>query len=249
MPQYRKYIYSGDVLEVEEYFSPRKAGKTLPRGRNKNLTREQQAEWNLIRARKNLARLINTNFGEGDLFISLTHRKAVSEEKGKKELSKFFRRVREYRKRHKLPELKYIGVTECGELGREHHHVVMSAHDIEHISKLWKLGRVITSKLEPGGDYTGLANYITKETAERYKNRWCASRNLEKPRVVRREVMRKAAESRRNSLKAPKGYTVVMFNRYFSYETGEMLYLKAIRNGGYDYAFGDDCERCQGQKE
>ena len=238
MPNYRRYIYSGDVLEIEEYFSPRKAGDTISRGRNKNLTREQQAECNLIRARKQLSRLVNTNFGIGDLFITLTHRKAVSEEVGKKELAKFFRRVREYRKRHKMPELKYVGVTECGELGREHHHVVMSAHDIEHISKLWKLGRVITSKLEPGGDYTGLANYITKETAERYKNRWCASRNLEKPRVVRREI-----SAKRKNITAPKGYKIVMFNRYFSVKTGETVYLKAIKIGGYDYAYGNGSEK------
>ena len=233
MPNYRKVIYSGDVVEIEEYFSPRRAGENIHRGANKNMTSEQQAEWNLQRARKKLARLINANFKEGDLFITLTHRNAVSADDGKRELAKFFRRVREYRKRHSLPELKYIGVSETGKRGREHHHIVMSEHDVSHISKLWKLGRVITSRLEPGGDYTGLANYITKETDGGRRKRWCSSRNLDKPTVIVKEIKKVT-----KSFEPPKGYVVVHQNVYYSEITGSMRYLRAVRIGGYDYARG-----------
>ncbi len=235
MPNYRKEIYSGDVLEIEEYYSPREVGAKIPRGKNKNITPEQMAEANLHRARKHLARLINTNFKEGDLFISLTYRKAVAYEVGKRELAKFFRRVREWRKRHNYSPVKYIGVSEIGERGREHHHIVMSAHDVEHITKLWKLGRVIVSKLEPGGDYTGLANYITKECIEGRGKRWTASRNLDQPVVIQKEIKKKPAR-----LNPPKGYIVVMQTQYYSEDTGDTRYLKAIRIGGYDYAYGKD---------
>lgn len=235
MPNYRTEIYSGDVVEIEEYYCPRPVGVYIPRGTNKNVTPEQMAECNLMRARKKLARLVNTNFKEGDLFITLTYRRAVTVEEGKSELAKFFRRVREYRKRHGLSPAKYIGVSETGERGREHHHIVMSSHNTEHITTLWKLGRAIVSKLEPGGDYTGLANYITKECIAGRGKRWTASRNLMQPVVVRKEIKKKTVK-----INPPKGYTVVMQTQYYSVETGETRYLKAVRIGGYDYAYGKD---------
>lgn len=44
MPKYRKKIRSGDVYEVEEFYSPRTIGKKYERGRNENLTSEEQAK-------------------------------------------------------------------------------------------------------------------------------------------------------------------------------------------------------------
>ncbi len=42
-------------------------------------------------------------------------------------MQNFIRRVKRYRQKHDLPELKYVAVTEVGEKsGRIHHHIVMS---------------------------------------------------------------------------------------------------------------------------
>mgnify|MGYP007025191466 CR=1 FL=1 len=45
-----------DVYEVEEFYSPRTIGKKYERGRNENLTPEEQAKRNLNIARKKLTR-------------------------------------------------------------------------------------------------------------------------------------------------------------------------------------------------
>ena len=42
MPKYKKKILAGDVYEVEEFYCPRSIGKKYERGRNENLTSEDQ---------------------------------------------------------------------------------------------------------------------------------------------------------------------------------------------------------------
>ena len=66
MPKYRKKITAGDVYEVEEFYSPRTIGKKYERGRNENLTPEEQAKRNLNIARKKLTRSVNANFNGND---------------------------------------------------------------------------------------------------------------------------------------------------------------------------------------
>ena len=75
-----------------------------------------------------------------------------------------------------MPPLKYVAVTESKDK-RLHHHIVINKMDMEKVIDLWKHGRVIVSRLEPEGDYTGLANYITKESGESKGKRWKQSRN------------------------------------------------------------------------
>ena len=60
---------------------------------------------------------------------------------------------------------------------------------LKELTELWGLGRVMISRLEPGGDYTGLAFYITKENYKEYGRRWNGSRNLEKPKAAGAEKL------------------------------------------------------------
>jgi hypothetical protein len=107
----------------------------------------------------------------------------------------------------------------------------MSKMSLDDISEFWEHGRVIVSKLDPRGDYTGLANYITKQSARGiHKKRWSQSRNLKKPVRIRKEVKRNGL------IKAPKGYKIIQQELYASEVTGEMQYVEAIRIGGADYA-------------
>lgn len=237
MPYYRTTYYSGDVYEVEEYFSPRERGKRIPRGRNENLSTQQQMERNEINARKKLARLVNTNFGKGDLFVTLTYAEEPGEEEAQREMANFIRRVRRHRRKKGAPELRYVGVTEA-EDHRVHHHIIMSAMSIDELISLWTKGRCIVSMLEPGGDYTGLANYITKGKAKHKKKRWSQSRNLKKPRVRVKKITRASGP-----LKAPKGYKIIQQQYYVSDATGCTQYLRAIRVGGADYGIGMDGEK------
>ncbi len=238
MPRYRKHIWAGDVYECEEYYSPRAIGKKYNRGQNEILTSEEQKERNLKIARRKLSRLINANFKQGDLFITLTYRCRLTREEIKRELRNFLSRLRRWRKKKGLPAIKYIVVTES-ESGREHHHLLVNAMDItlKEMTELWGNGRVMISQLEPGGDYTGLARYITKENVKEYEKRWTTSRNLEQPKVV---VKKLGSVKPKKKPKAPKGYVVVESSEYFSEDIGAVRYLKAIRVGGDDYGAGKE---------
>ena len=230
MPRYRRTIISGDVIEIEEFTCYAQHAKTYSRGMNLNETDEEKQERNFRDSLKKLARLINCNFRSGDLFITLTHRDRVTEAEADKELTNFLRRLKRWRKKHDLPDLKYIARTES-EKKREHHHLIINDMPMDAIYELWKLGRVMISRLEPGGDYTGLAVYVMKEGTEPQKRRWRASKNLEKPIVKIKKL--KADKGRK--LYPPKGYQVVESYEYYSAYSGAASYLKAVRIGGSDY--------------
>lgn len=232
MPRYRRTIISGDVIEIEEFTCYAQHAKTYSRGMNLNETDEEKQERNFRDSLKKLARLINCNFRSGDLFITLTHRERVTEAEADKELTNFLRRLKRWRKKNDLPDLKYIARTEC-DRKREHHHLIVNCMDIslKELTKLWGLGIVLQSELEPGGDYTGLAVYVTKEGTEPQKRRWRASKNLEKPIVKIKKL--KADKGRK--LYPPKGYQVVESYEYYSAYSGAASYLKAVKIGGSDY--------------
>ena len=131
-----------------------------------------------------------------------------------------------------LPEFKYIAVTEIGEEGgRVHHHIVMSAVSMDEVPKQWEHGRTMVSKLDKEADYTGLSNYITKTEKKTNKKRWSQSRNLEKPIVKKKEIIKGG-----KILTAPKGYKLIQQEFYYSEFCGQVQYAKAIRIGGIDYA-------------
>lgn len=230
MPRYRRTIVSGDVIEIEEFTCFASEAKTYSRGMNRNATDEEKAERNFRDSIKKLSRLINCNFREGDLFVTLTHAERVTEAGAEKELTNFLRRLKRYRKKQGLSELKYIARTE-NEKKREHHHLIINAMGSDAIYDLWKLGRVMVSRLEPGGDYTGLAVYVMKEGAEPQKRRWRASKNLERPIVTIKKL--KAEKGRK--LYPPKGYRVLESYEYYSSYSGAASYLRAVRIGGNDY--------------
>ena len=241
MPRYQKKIYSGDVYECEVFFSPREIGKKYIRGCNQNMSPEEQQKVNLRYAQKKLSRLINCNFSEGDLFITLTHRERVDYKDAKAELIKYLRKVRRWRIKNNLPELKYISVTESKEK-REHHHLIMNEMDPKAAMELWEQGRSMISKLEKGGEYNGLANYITKEPVEEHKKRWSQSRNLQKPKVSVQKIKGQVKEKK---LTAPKGYRVTEQYMFYSELTGYVQYLRAVREGGEDWGEGNKTDEKQ----
>ena len=234
MPNYIKVIVSGDVIEVEEYFSPRQAGSSVIRGSNQNLTTAQQQERNINLARKKLSRKINANFTSGDYFITLTYNQKLEDDAVKRELKNYFNRLRAYCKKNKLPDLKYIVVTEKSK--RIHHHMVLNkVIPFDVLIDKWNYGRVIISKMDNNKDYTGLARYITKESTVDQKRRWTCSRNLLEPVEIRTEIKRRTKVFALPP-KYRKTYMVMQEEHYFSIKTGEIRYLKAIRIGGADLA-------------
>ena len=237
MPKYRKKIRAGDVYEVEEFYSPRTIGKKYERGRNENLTPEEQAKRNLNIARKKLTRLINANFGRKDYFVLLTYDREMDVERAKVEAANFFKRLKRWRQKNGFSDLKYIAVVETE--GRVHHHVVMNGLEgmslkeaREILQDKWGRGLVLVKRLEKNQPDNRLASYITKENAKKGAKRWSGSRNLQKPKV---EVERVKETKRKTPLRPPKGFRVVQSTEDFFAEIGWVRYMKAIRDGGMDY--------------
>ena len=220
-----KTIKSGDVLEVEVY--PIWPTRSEERRAKEKVTKAAQAAVNDRNARKRLDRLVNTNFGTDDLLVTLTYAGAAPDpEQGAKDIRNYLRRVKYWRKKHGLPEMKYIYVQEWEEedpqmspqqlvfegmqssflepvkAKRVHHHIIMSGMDRDAAEGLWKKGRVNSRKLQP--DEFGLRDltgYLLK--APKTKKRWYGSRNLAEPKIT----VSDHKFSRRQIWKLAEGFT------------------------------------------
>lgn len=217
MPYYEKKIISGDLLEIERYWTT-DAGNRMPRSGNANETRQKQEDLNHQAAQKRLIRLLNANFSgkAGDVFITLTYKKSVEEEQAKKEVVNFIRRVKRYCVKNELPERKYINITE--HQGKWHHHIIMNALPMETIIELWGRGRVTISILDKAYNFEDLGRYLlqaekpskdnpeivnTKEERPKHARRWNSSLNLQQPVIEIREIKQSVVKKQPA---APKGY-------------------------------------------
>jgi len=194
--QYRcKTIISGQILEVEVYPLPKlKKGE---RAKPEKPSRPTQRTLNNNNARKYVTRIINANFGKRDMWATLDYRHELTpqdEEQAYNDIKNYIRCLKRYVKKHNLPDLKYIYVTEwventvTGEL-HAHHHIVMNFPDRDKAEKLWRKGfRPQTRRLKPDDfGLTGLGSYIakaeTKTKNRQGKKRYGTSQNLVEPTV------------------------------------------------------------------
>jgi len=196
---------AGDLVEVDIYPAFRDR-HDMPRTRRGRESRPSQKALNDRRARRRLMQLIETNFGQGDLWCTWTFDKdhlPETIEEAEHRFMLFIRRVNRKRKALGLENVKYIAVTECGEdkngTHRAHVHAVMSGDmDRDLLESMWTYGRWNhTRRLVPDQDsgLAGMASYISKDP--RGRRRWKRSRNLKEPVVTRSytKFSRKAAES------------------------------------------------------
>lgn len=189
MPIREKKIYSGPMLEVEMY-QISKEDRRQSRRKKEKLTKPAQRNLNFKNARKHFTRLLNTNFDDKDVHLTLTYRDddlPINMEQASKDFRNFIRRVKYRRKKQGLPELKYMAVLEQsgddGRATRAHHHVIMSGDmDRDELEAIWKKGRCNASRLQPDDHgLEGLAKYLTKK--RKAGKLWTQSRNLKQPTV------------------------------------------------------------------
>lgn len=192
MPYIKEVCMCGKVKEVYKYHTYRYNSKKRPRNEKQNKTSECQQKVNQRKAQKHLRRIINNNFVDGDLFLTLTYNDvSVSSECAKKSMANFLRRLKYCYNKFGQP-LKYIAVTEYKNK-RIHHHIIInnvSDVDIKTINDLWGVGYVRCTVLNSKGDYSKLAEYLIKETSKTYNQpdriyakRWNQSQNLVMPEV------------------------------------------------------------------
>lgn len=185
-----KRIICGDYLELESY-PVWKWQKEATRARKARVTEEAQMNQNRKDSRKKMIRLTNTNFGEGDLFATLTYRgeQPSTAEEARRDMQAFIRRLKRRREKQGLPPLKYIYTIEYAQDGRKkrvHHHVVLSGMDRDAVEAIWEKGRANTHKLQPD-EYglEGLARYMVKGDRSKNERMFSYSRNLKQPRIFR----------------------------------------------------------------
>lgn len=195
-----KKIYCGNYMEVDIYNHTMLTTMRKGRAKKEKVSAPKQKNLNDKNAKRYFIQLVNTNFSDDDLHVTVTYAKVPeSVEEAEKEVTNYLRRISHRRKREGLPPLKYVLVTEHNtgknreKPTRIHHHIIMNGGlDRDVIEDLWRKPR---KKGEKEGERIGYANAdrlkpndYGLEALSRYlmknpngKKRWSSSQNLEKP--------------------------------------------------------------------
>ncbi|MCS1383238.1 hypothetical protein NXZ75_13610 [Lysinibacillus sphaericus] len=243
-----KSIWSGSILEVEAYpYWKIPQGKRTKRDKNSSKAQEKLNEKN---RQKHVARLINTNFRENDLYTTYTYCDAYlpkDYDQAKKDMVNLIRRMKHWLKKQEKYadfELKYIYSTEHtrdGKKVRAHHHMVTNFPDREVAEKLWNRGRVKSQRLEEDDlGFTKLGEYLVKEKGHKTAKGYTPSRNLKQPKVTVSDTKltrRRAAKIATEEIGAQeifekmyKNYQFKQMNVSFSdYVSGAYLYVQMKR--------------------
>lgn len=219
-----KTTVAGDTIEGQKTQSSR-YGHAIPRNENVGGTPEAVQKINQINAERTLRQLTNHNFCNDDYHVVLTyarHYRPPDIAEARKELKQILRRLREDCQRVGI-EARYIAVTEIGDKGAVHHHIILNHMDtkmvtgafkrrIKNEADKWEWARLGTARFYPlysDGQYKDLSNYIIKQTSKTLRRagqngkRWFGSKNLKKP-VTKPNVV--DAKTWRKEPKPPKGY-------------------------------------------
>jgi len=194
-----KVVKSGNVIEIYKYEKGVFKGFINENGRagNGSITddqKEKNREISLMRARRNLRRIINANVGQwGDdvttKFLTLTFKENVSDlYEANYEFEKFIKRLNYKVFGKSCSKLKYTVVPEFQKRGAVHYHVIF--YNLPYtksnvIQEVWGNGFVKINKIDDidnVGAY--ICKYLTKSSVDgRLKGRKCYfnSRGLKKP--------------------------------------------------------------------
>ena len=161
---YREKIYKcGEYLEVQ-VFPVFKKGNTRRRGKSKP-TSEMQARLNQKNAECALTRIVNENFTEDDISLTLTFSDEYlpdTYEEAERLFKNFIRRLSYLRKKRGLPEMKYVKIAGPG---RFHFHVPMTCGiSDKELQRLWPYGyaNALHFTLDENG-LEGHARYIASQ--------------------------------------------------------------------------------------
>lgn len=190
-----KEISAGDQFEVEIYPQFRSMDDVPPEGRRlKKDNSKAQRNLNEKNSRKYVERLINENFGNKDIWITLTYDDAHLPLDGDidaaiRNMQRYIKRINYQRKKRGLPKAKYVYVTayDPGAEIRWHHHMVMDgALDMETVEACWQQSsrNEVRHLQKDENGLSGLANYIVEEKNRiRGERRWNSSQGLRNPGI------------------------------------------------------------------
>ena len=187
----RSVVLAGDRMECEIYPVFGRDDEQKARAAKKNITPAKQKRLNDERARRRLIQLADANFTEKDIHLTLTYRTAPDYPQCRKDLRNFLLRVKRYRERMGMDELKYIYTIEGRRenvkgagVNRIHVHMLMNGGvSRERLEEMWEMGYANADRLQPTErGLEEIASYIIKEARNKDGARkWSASRNLKQP--------------------------------------------------------------------
>ena len=238
----------GEYLDVD-IFPVMQVKYNAKRGKRFKPTSETMARYNQRKRETRLEQLVLTNFSEDGLFFNPTwdsESLPKDEREAKRFVVNFLRRLKAYRKKNGLPDLKYIYKIERGKRsGRLHSHMILNCCDMPlgMLDEIWARGYCYSSRLQcDASGCPGLAKYFCKgkdkdpEEDEDLGNTvgysWVASRNLEKPKRFSRD----GRVSKRQAIEICTGEAPPKptFERlYPGYELAEVRSMYNEINGGY----------------
>ena len=205
--QRTKTVKAGPMVYVVCYpIWDAKTAKAAKSEAKKEQHRRAQEKLNEKNAAKRLVRLINENFGAGDLLLTLEYPKGrgpEDETQAMRDVQNYLRRIKGLREKRGLEPLKYVYVVEethSAQYGvRYHHHVIMSGGITrEEAEEKWVKkhgGYCNTRAAQPHEKHlTGIAHYLTRGKSSRtmekdgknpqtraMRRRWNCSKNLTDP--------------------------------------------------------------------
>ena len=214
-------IKAGPRLEVEIFpiFGRENAGRA--RAAKRNLTPEAVQRNNEERSKRKLIQLIDANFDERDLHITLTYNgRPPKYDKALADVKNFLRAVKRRREKAGLEELKYIYTIEGNDDGtreRIHVHMVMNGGiSRQELEEIWGKGYANADHLQPNENgLEALARYITKQQKNRRK--WARSRNLKKPKQRTSDTKVSNARVKRLAIDFPNNAKEIMEKLYPDY--------------------------------
>ncbi|MBO7664060.1 MAG: hypothetical protein J6U01_11905, partial [Clostridia bacterium] len=214
-------IKAGPRLEVEVFpiFGREAAGKA--RAAKKNLTPEAVQRNNEERSKRKLIQLIDANFDERDIHLTLTYLGTPPKyEQAQADVKNFLRAVKRKREKREMEPLKYIYTIEGNDDGtreRIHVHMVMNGGiDREELEAIWGKGYANADHLQPNENgLEALARYITKQQKNRRK--WARSRNLKKPKQRTSDTKVSNARVKRLAVDFPNSAKEIMEKLYPEY--------------------------------
>lgn len=240
---------SGTTLLESQVYPSFGKKSDMPITKKKRETKPSQKNLNDKNARRYLTRLANINFGEGDVWATFGWNDSClpeDEDRARKDITNFLKRVNRRRKKLGLENAKYVYVLAFDGYKRPHFHILISGDGIDRdeLEKIWgKCDRPNTRRIKPDEKFllVGLATYITQNPHG--AKRWCSSKNLEKPQKPERsyakfrkrkvERMVKSHEELKKQMEAAyPGYDFLDAEVYCNGESATFyIYARMVRVG------------------
>ena len=227
-------IKSGKILLEAQIYPSFLNREDMPKTKKKRESKPSQRNLNDKNSRRYLVRLVNINFGEGDLWCTFgwdEEHFPENEERARKDIGNFIKKINRRRKKAGKENIKYIYILAYCDYERPHFHIIMTGEGIDRdeLEQMWtKCKRKNTRRIRPDDDFlmTGIATYISANPHG--SKRWCPSKKLKKPK----EPTRSYSKFRKcQILKMAKDFEVLKENMEKAYKGYRFLDAEVKHNG------------------